>query len=228
MKFELIKYSVSKAEYNMSFDAKLANDSEKNGISYFRVYGWIEPSVTTGYFQHQDKSINFEYCLKNNIPVIKRPTGGKAILHDNDFTFSIVINNNLFNSTRITDYYKIVNTSLNSALNESGIPSELNCTKKKAGIKDPVCFNHTSDYEIEWNKKKIVGTAIRKFPSSTLIQGNLPIKVNYKLYSDIFNIQQNELYSSFCGLSDINNFFQSDNNINNLSDLFYKKICCAF
>ncbi|HPG30489.1 MAG TPA: hypothetical protein PKY81_12140 [bacterium] len=224
-----INYGSETAELNMSIDANLAEKSAIEEVSFYRIYGWKSPSVTTGYFQKQNDSINLDYCKKNNIPVVKRPTGGKAILHDNDFTFAVIINNNLLNFSKIADYYRLTNSALNASLNELKIGSLININKQKINVKDPVCFNHTSDYELEWNGKKIVGTAIRKFNKCVLIQGNLPMKINYKLYSEIFYTEVENLRTSFCGLNEITaaeniNLKFGEDFIEKLSDIFYRNL----
>ena len=131
--------------------------------------------------------------------------------------------------SKITDYYKLINSSLNVSLNELKIGSLINIKPQKINIKDPVCFNHSSDYELEWEGKKIVGTAIRKFNKCVLIQGNLPIRIDYKRYSKIFYSEEESMRKSFCGIEDIaasKNIslkFEKDF-IEKLSDIFYSNL----
>ena len=97
------------AAYNMAFDEAIAV-TVRNGRAHptLRLYGWDLPSVTIGYFQ-KIGDIDTAYCFRNNIPVIRRPTGGRAILHGNEITysFSAKTRTGLF-SKSLLDSYKTI------------------------------------------------------------------------------------------------------------------------
>jgi lipoate---protein ligase len=55
-----------------------------------RLYGWTPPAVSIGYFQSMDQEVNVESCKKNGVDLIRRITGGGAVLHDSELTYSFI------------------------------------------------------------------------------------------------------------------------------------------
>ncbi len=222
MFFHRIESGIFSAEENMRVDSELLQRAETTGESFFRTYNWDKPSVTLGCFQKIEKAINIDYCKKNDIPIVRRPTGGKAILHLNDFTYSVVFGKKI-SGGKIKDYYKIVNTALNNALNEIELPSQINKTPLKKDFKTPLCFEHSSEFEISFNNKKIAGTAQRVLKNAVLVQGTIPLKQNTALIKKIF-IFKNRIDDEFF-FDKQNLTFQIENmDIRKLSELFYKHI----
>jgi len=56
-----------------------------------RLYGWARPTLTLGYAQKPDREIDRERCRNRGIPVVRRPTGGRAILHCHELTYALVV-----------------------------------------------------------------------------------------------------------------------------------------
>jgi len=76
------------ASFNMAIDEAIAISVRKGDVPpTLRLYGWDVPSVSIGCFQ-KIRDINVEYCGEKNIPIVRRPTGGRAILHYQDITYS--------------------------------------------------------------------------------------------------------------------------------------------
>ena len=86
-----VNYSVNTGQYNMDFDEKLLDFSIENNLKepIFRLYGWSPACVSLGRNQ-SDKHINKDFCNNNNIDIVRRLTGGRALLHDNELTYSFV------------------------------------------------------------------------------------------------------------------------------------------
>ena len=192
MFFQRIEYGVFSAEQNMKIDSENLQSAENSGESVFRTYGWDRKSVTVGHFQKIEKIIDIELCEKYDIPIVRRPTGGKALLHCGDFTFSVVFGKKI-QGCNIRDYYKIVNTALNSALNDIGVSSAIKAEQAKNEINNPLCFNYISQYELVYGAVKIAGTAQRCLKNAVLVQGTLPLKTDYELYDKIFKINEKKI-----------------------------------
>ena len=54
-----------------------------------RLYQWEEPTLSIGMAQQIDRHVNLDYCRAKQIPVIRRVTGGKAVLHSSELTYSL-------------------------------------------------------------------------------------------------------------------------------------------
>jgi len=91
-KFRLIMDPPLSAAMNMAKDlALLESQSVGQEAPALRIYRWASPSVTLGYFQKHDKTVNMEYCRDNGISVTRRVTAGGAVLHDCELTYSFTV-----------------------------------------------------------------------------------------------------------------------------------------
>jgi len=90
--FRLIIDPPMNAAVNMARDrAILEMQSLKNPMPTLRIYRWSAPSVTIGYFQKLDETVNMDYCKKNGISVTRRVTGGGTVLHHKELTYSFTL-----------------------------------------------------------------------------------------------------------------------------------------
>lgn len=86
--WRLIDSGPCDASYNMALDEAIAVFVRRGrSCPALRLYGWETPSVSLGSFQKLD-DIDEEYCSHENIPVVRRPTGGRAVLHGDELTYS--------------------------------------------------------------------------------------------------------------------------------------------
>ncbi len=93
--------------YNMAFDEMLLNEfKSSNRMGIFRLYEWNPPAISIGRFQDAPKVLNLQLCNEENIQVVQRITGGGAILHNEELTYSIVCSTNAINSCSVKDSYK--------------------------------------------------------------------------------------------------------------------------
>jgi lipoate-protein ligase A len=80
------------AAVNMARDrAILEMQSLKNPVPTLRIYRWSSPSVTIGYFQKLDETVNKYYCRKYGISITRRVTGGGTVLHHKELTYSFTL-----------------------------------------------------------------------------------------------------------------------------------------
>ena len=86
-----IPYKVYTGAENMQIDNDLLEDAVKNNLQepVFRLYGWSPACVSLGRNQRSD-FIDENLLKENNIDLVRRLTGGRALLHDNEITYSYV------------------------------------------------------------------------------------------------------------------------------------------
>src|ERR1035437_2101016 len=75
---------------NMAIDEYLISYYEKTLQPVFRLYGWSPAGISAGKNQEVLKDIDLDRCKKDSVPVVRRITGGGAIYHNNEVTYSIV------------------------------------------------------------------------------------------------------------------------------------------
>ena len=80
----------SDAFFNMALDEAILQSCQSEGaIPTLRLYLWKPPGVSFGYFQATENTVDLNKCKKNNIDVVRRITGGRAVLHENEITYSV-------------------------------------------------------------------------------------------------------------------------------------------
>ncbi|MFA5992282.1 MAG: biotin/lipoate A/B protein ligase family protein [Candidatus Pacearchaeota archaeon] len=107
MEFRLIIDSKPRNAYeNMSIDLAIQKLYKKPVL---RFYGWNPAAVSIGRFQNIKKEVNLEFCKKNKIDVVRRVSGGGAVFHDKEVTYSLCIKekNGLFPEDLIESYKSV-------------------------------------------------------------------------------------------------------------------------
>src|SRR3989338_5213048 len=172
---------------NMAIDEAILHYCK---IPTLRIYGWKPAAISIGYNQGIEKEINLDYCEKNDISIVRRLSGGKAVFHDNEITYSFILpeNSNLI-PLEINESYKVIANALIIALKKIGINAEMKKTPEK--IATPICFNSSNWYEILVNGRKISGSAQRRINGKVLQHGPILINFDYNKNSLIFNSNNN-------------------------------------
>jgi len=183
MQCRFIDSGFNDAFTNMAIDEALLQFCQ---VPTLRVYGWNPASISVGYNQNIQKEINIEYCKKNNIDIVRRITGGKAVFHDKEITYSFIIpkNNNLL-PIEVNQSYRIIAKALVIALKNIGIKSEIKKIPER--IATPICFNNSNWYELLVNGRKISGSAQRRMEGKVLQHGSLLIDFDYNINNSLFN-----------------------------------------
>ena len=184
MAWKLIIDGAMDGSHNMAVDAKLLNEVEQSESprTIVRFYGWIIPTISLGRSQHVDKAVDIDYCRANGIDIVHRPTGGRAVLHDDELTYAVVSNDTDCFGDTIYGNYKRVSEALCLAYNRLGVPAVLAPETRKLSARangaDPPCFLSPSRYELVVEGRKIAGSAQRRLRRSFLQHGSMPITCN--------------------------------------------------
>ena len=185
-RWDLVLDTALDGHENMAIDAVLLDEIEKSPEprTTLRFYTWSRPTLSLGRNQKIEKAADISYCRNNNIDVVHRPTGGRAVLHDDELTYAIVSNDTSFFGDTIYANYKRVSEALCTGFNLLGVPAVLAPDTVKPGELpdgvDPPCFLSPSRYELMVNGRKIVGSAQRRLRQSFLQHGSMPITVDLK------------------------------------------------
>jgi len=172
---------------NMAIDEAIlisCNDSFQG--STFRLYEWSSAVLSLGCFQKADNIINC--CSHAGIPFVRRITGGRAVLHLDEITYSIVCHEEepLFNEG-ISGAYRIINRCLFEALAAAGVKAQMHPDKARGYSTNRIsCFHSASRYEIIANGKKLAGSAQRRFKKAFLQHGSILFGIDEELVSRLF------------------------------------------
>jgi lipoate-protein ligase A len=149
--------------------------------------------VTIGCFQKLT-DIDTGICKERSVPVIRRPTGGRAILHWEEITYSFAAAGDKHDSfMNLFDSYRSLSDTFLSAFNYMGMDASVRDRREKGHVlsRDPSCFKAVSFGEIVVKGHKIIGSAQKRYRTGFLQQGSILFHIDKDLYRDIFQ-NQNE------------------------------------
>src|ERR1051326_906734 len=112
---------------NMAIDAALLQevDNCEDPYTVVRFYGWQTPTISLGRNQQIDKAVDSAYCRANGIDIVHRPTGGRAVLHDDELTYAVISNDTDAFGDTIYGNYKRVSEALCLGYNRLGVHAVL-------------------------------------------------------------------------------------------------------
>ena len=193
------------ASYNMALDEAIAAAVRKDSAPpTLRLYGWDKPAVSIGCFQ-RISDVNIDYCIEKKIPIVRRPTGGRAILHNLELTysFSAKISYGIF-SKGLLDNYKKISYALSLALTKCGFSPGIMMDRKTMNYSSPLCFQSTSYGEITINNKKIIGSAQKRWTDGFLQQGSIPYTIDKDEMISVFTLKSTHVAGeAISGLKEI-------------------------
>ena len=183
---------------NMAIDeAMLQALAEGYGQPTLRLFQWEPPCLSLGYNQHWHE-IDETACRRLGYTWTRRPTGGKAILHTDEATYSLIIpQDDPRIHGGIVESYRVLSLGLSKSLELLGVEAvqaaEANAASNgPAGSQGPVCFDTPSRYEITWQGKKLIGSAQLRRKKIVLQHGTLPLRGDLNRILDVLNFSDAE------------------------------------
>jgi lipoate-protein ligase A len=179
---------------NMAIDEAISRAVQSGLVlPTLRFFGWIPACLSLGQSQ-PGGDVDRDACRKDGIDVVRRPTGGRAILHTDELTYSVVAPDDEPHVVgTIVESYRRLSEGLLNGLMLMGVPTrqvERPDPTNRWGFHDhdrdqgPVCFEVPSNYEIVFDGKKLVGSAQMRKAGVVLQHGTLP------LHGDIAHISR--------------------------------------
>lgn len=158
-----------------------------------RLYAWNPPCISLGYAQPL-ADVDMEAVTARGWEVVRRPTGGRAILHTDELTYSVIAPADEPRLTGdILQSYQRISGALMRALQALSVPATHTHFKKDertANNTQPVCFEVPGKYEITMDGKKLIGSAQARRKNGVLQHGTLP------LFGDLTRITQALVFDS--------------------------------
>lgn len=192
MKWLYLDSGFCTGRHNMETDIMLAKNCP-NDTAYFRTYRWNPFCISLGANQSEN-DINLEKTAADNIDIVKRPTGGRAILHAEEITYSVIYKLNYDYSPK--ELYKkisealiqgltIYNDYLGSATLEKIQPDFPKLLEEPSGV---LCFASTAKNEVKFEGKKLIGSAQRKMDKTILQHGSILCGKFHRKLADYLNV----------------------------------------
>lgn len=161
------------AAWNMALDEALLDRSISGAGMLLRLYGWQSPAVSLGRFQDARRAVDLDLCRREAIDVVRRPTGGRAVFHSTDLTYSILFPESVPGGHSIRSSYALVSAAIADALAQAGI-HVLPGGDRAPGRGDRAdCFARAASSDLTAAGRKLVGSAQVRRGGWVLQQGSL-------------------------------------------------------
>lgn len=190
-----IDTGLNDAAINMAFDECLINwHSEGKIPPTLRFYGWSDPSLSVGRFQKVDNKIDFEAIERHHCQFVRRLTGGSAVLHDDELTYSLVITESDPGIPKsVQEAYHILSKGVLEGYKNLGIPAEFGMEKSREKGRTAICFEKPAIYEMIVDGKKLSGNAQTRKKGVLLQHGSVPRSINTTMLFDLFQFSSDKL-----------------------------------
>ncbi|MHB1005511.1 MAG: lipoate--protein ligase family protein [Chloroflexota bacterium] len=154
-----------------------------------RFYRWHPACLSLGYFQSAEQ-VDFARLRERGLGFVRRPTGGRAILHDRELTYSVVARENDPRvAGGVVESYRRLSAGLLAGLRRLGAPAETQPSHPGDGrphSRNAACFDVPSDYELTVGGRKLIGSAQTRQLGTILQHGSLLLEMDCRAIYDLF------------------------------------------
>lgn len=200
---EFIEYEENTGKINMEIDSEILESAIKNEKSepVIRFYGWKPKCVSLGRNQSSD-DINIEYCKRNNIDIVRRVTGGRALLHDSEITYSFVCPSGFLNNGEsVIASYKEISAAIILGFKNLGINLEIG-SKKQVNTSFSYCMSLITGADLCVDGRKLIGSAQFRKQNYILQHGSVLMDFDSIHIDNIF--KEKEDYDSITTVKRLN------------------------
>jgi len=176
---------------NMALDEVLLHEvAAGRSLPVLRLYRWRSETVSLGYFQ-RNEVVNRTFCHSSGIDVVRRLTGGRAVLHEQEVTYAVIAGGGERFPTRVEESYRKIAEILHATLRSLGIEAELAPPRREGRERalPAACFEAAAGYELLCQGQKIVGSAQRRQGDFFLQHGSIPLELDLHRLFQALNSQ---------------------------------------
>lgn len=187
--WRFIPYEVNTAAANMAIDEAILQLHREGKVPpTIRFYGWAKPTLSIGYFQKAKKEIDVLKLQEKGLDFVRRMTGGRAVLHDHELTYSVIVSEDypLMPAT-VSESYRVISQGLLAGFKRLGLDAFLAFpkTKGQTGETSSACFDSPSDYELVVGGKKVAGSAQTRQRGVILQHGSILLDLDVDALFDV-------------------------------------------
>lgn len=158
------------------------------GEPVFRLYNWSPWCLSLGYHQKPDE-VNFEALRAAGAMVVRRPTGGRAVFHANEITYSCIIP---LGDHPPSYWYERLHEAIHLALLKQSVQTVRTTSSDEfraiyQQYRSVPCFISSAQSELLLNGKKVVGSAQRQYGPVILQHGSIPVDHSHEAVIDYLN-----------------------------------------
>jgi len=169
-----------------------------------RLYQWQPACLSLGRFQ-RSREVDREACAREEITIVRRPSGGRALLHDHELTYAIVAQatHPLLGGESILASYRQISLALRDGLRRLGIAAELTpVERERRAHRSAACFDAPASYELTVGGRKLVGSAQTRRNGVLLQHGAIPLTPHASRLATVLRHAPEDLDAKMIALSD--------------------------
>ena len=172
--WRLVTSDPGSAAWNMGVDEALMEQLNRGGNPVLRFYTWERPTVSLGYFQKPLEELDLDGLKQIRGEWVHRPTGGRAVLHDDELTYAVVIREEDLPGN-VVETYRVLSQALVQGLCNLGVPAAMARDTLPLTSGSAACFDAPSWYEVVAEGRKLIGSAQVRRNGVILQHGSIPI-----------------------------------------------------
>jgi len=173
--FRFIHSGAGAGAYNMALDEALSI-GVASGPPVLRFYRFSPSTLSIGRFQRTDGRFHLDRIRADGLDFVRRPTGGQAVLHADELTYSVIIGRDHACPFRKRELYRVVSSILIDGLRRLGVEAAFSRSRVGNPV-NPDCFGTTGEYEIvAADRRKLIGSAQCTTRIGALQHGSIPLE----------------------------------------------------
>ncbi|HBC42507.1 MAG TPA: lipoate--protein ligase family protein [Pseudanabaena sp.] len=187
--WQIVPYSETSGDLHMALDNDLLDRHSNNpqSPSILRFYQWTPAAISLGFHQQKYPDRWHEIAQQHQLDIVRRPSGGRAVLHKGDLTYTVITNVELDGKKRShREIYEYICEFLITGFAQLGIP----ITYGQSGrgyIHNPSCFSTATNADlIIADGRKLVGSAQVYRRNSVLQHGSIAITPDHHILTELF------------------------------------------
>jgi len=194
-------------EHNMAVDEALFAEYERTHRPVLRLYGWRPAGISVGVNQDMDATVYLCRCREAGVPVVRRVTGGNAIYHDDELTYSVVCSTaDIGNPRGIKESYRVLCTPIIAMYERLGLRACFSRDDERCALfrrRSVFCFAAWEEYDILVNGSKIGGNAQKRRRDVILQHGSIPLSLDFALIRHLCRDVPEDAESSITSLNSL-------------------------
>lgn len=188
--WRVLSHEPGAGAWNMALDEAIARAVGRGRVGpTLRYYMWDAPTVSLGCLQTADGAIERQVCSQRAVGVVRRPTGGRAVLHDAELTYSVCVPvDGGWGRMSVAQSFRRIGAALVAGLGRLGIIASLGSAEAAQGASAQLgaCFQLPRMPAVLASGRKLIGSAQRRWDGVILQHGSLLLDVDFEMHRAVF------------------------------------------
>ena len=184
---------------DLAFEMRLLETGAEQATLF--IYEWSGATLVIGKGQVASE-IDYQTCVSEGVAVLRRETGGTAVLHNQTLNIGLVLPSGHGSARNIGGLYSVLGRVISLALTRQGVSVTLAEIGDRSPTRTIICFESHSNDSLLLNGRKVFGGAQRRLRETTLVHGTLLLAVDIPQHSRVFGVQESRIEKAMTAVPD--------------------------